>query len=464
MEDNPLLNTAKESMEDVLEISSHFDSSKTQETSERHPVGQRNSPSQIDLNKTSLKKGSTLGNDETLLMMDNAKKNSDSDLLKQIHTQKPIPLGDVVESDTYRALHCQDAGQIAQGGKASVDLQNCDKQSDMADETLSESNMTSSTPVSESKSWLTPKVSNMTDSGIALIPERDVLKNVNDSSMAFEKPYKNQLVDALVFDFSPARQKTLSASSGFNSCENLIQDSYSGASSSSRFESMSSPLFSPIYFQPVSFKNLSLEYPIPREIDRKANEYLKLLASNAKKKNHEHQEASDGFSWIEPTRSESETMDALMEDQQMQAPSSEESLLESDPTASSICLGATSSSPEPFTHVPFEELDRLTQMAAGARPKTKKLDGGKKKKRDKRSPPSTLRVPSDLAATGVTLIPSTSSKTHAFSSSGDLLLSPSIEDPFDDNFRLDTTGDDTDVFLDDTDDNDIDGDDGEYIE
>ena len=301
----------------------------------------------------------------------------------------------------------------------------------------------------ESKSLLAAVAVNMADSGIVLAPcagansredlTSDPLK-VPENACVHASPLGNTDTSHLAFDFSPARQKllSLSASSGFNSTENLHADYLPNLAVSPRLESASSPLFSPIYFQPVSFKNLSSEYPVPPELDRKANQYLKLLAWNATRRRVEAADPENvllsQFADADPPPPSGQLNEVTFQ--------SEESLLDMD-------LSRRSSPPNPsvdigqqLAGIPFEELDRLTQLAAGARPKARTKGAGKKRRKKKPvDRPRHLEIPATVACSGVTLIPSTSLRSDDFSSSGDLLtasgdlLSPSSEDPFDDNFR-----------------------------
>ncbi|RUS74973.1 hypothetical protein EGW08_017261 [Elysia chlorotica] len=248
------------------------------------------------------------------------------------------------------------------------------------------------------------------------------------------------------------REKILSASSGFQSLENVSHDPQAQRCPPTRVESVSSPLFSPIYFQPVAFKNLAAEYPVPRQLDRKASDYLKLMAHNANRRSLPDTTVASGHVMSDHTHLHLQDLTSQ----------SEESLLDLDPRESPS--HRSSDTGEEVAGVPFEQLDRLTQMAAGARPKTRVKDGRKKRRKKKSSArPALLEIPTLVTrsgqASGQTLGPPSAARSWDFSSSGDV-LSPSSEDPFDDNFRLDTTGDDTDVFLDDTDDLCSSGEDG----
>ena len=303
-----------------------------------------------------------------------------------------------------------------------------------------------SVSVSE-KNRLTVGAMNMADSGIALSSE-GTNNNFDDpenaclsvSEKANLDPSISESVENhdLIFDFSPARQKILSTSSGFASSENVNTESHSGLPLSPRLESVSSPLFSPIYFQPVSFKNLSSEYPVPPETDRRANEYLKLMACNANRRSLEIIEPvglipgqfadADGDADGDPPCQPRPIYDMSSQ--------SEESLLEADfSPGSSHHHKASSDSGQLLMGIPFEELDRLTQMAAGARPKTRRKDGSKKRRKKKPAPPPIQLVPPSAASTGLTLKPPTSTRSHVGFSSGGDRLSPSIEDPFDERFR-----------------------------
>ncbi|XP_059157467.1 dystrophin-like isoform X5 [Physella acuta] len=191
-----------------------------------------------------------------------------------------------------------------------------------------------------------------------------------------------------------------------------------------------SPLFSPLAFTPLAFDDVVFFPTNTSQTKRSA--YLEYMASNEQVlKALEVARQVDKFDAL-PAVELAEAAEAFR--QTFRSETSESCLLETD-FAAGIKTGHSSSVSRNDDVIHFEG----THVTAGARPKERL--------------PLTPHVSESGLVSGLKL----PSRSNLLPSAGDTLLSPSIEDPFDDSFRLDTTGDDTDVFLDD--DLDIDGED-----
>ncbi|XP_055889039.1 dystrophin-like isoform X6 [Biomphalaria glabrata] len=187
----------------------------------------------------------------------------------------------------------------------------------------------------------------------------------------------------------------------------------------------SSPLFSPINLNPVSFSDIA-GFSRSNPADKRSA-YLGYMASN-----------------IRPTVSSrtffssDQIENSLVVDRTQQGMPTSISFKREDAQAtftSGIKPGHTSSTARAEEDIPFELQSREAQTTSGARPKTR-IPEMRSERTDKSVCLSELILPS-----GSTL--------DTFSSVGDVFLSPSTDDPFDESFRLDTTGEDTDVFLED---------------
>ncbi|BFZ09987.1 hypothetical protein BsWGS_13026 [Bradybaena similaris] len=215
-----------------------------------------------------------------------------------------------------------------------------------------------------------------------------------------------------------------------------------GYASDVDFDSVSSPMFIPRSFSPMPFSE------IPRFSGDASEEqsFLKNmstsnvdhhLSSNLSLNSCVHPKQMDFTPSLANVSNTTETDHSL---EQQCSTSSAVSVLPPDDSTSDIRADNTASTKILDNSVPFECLDRSTQVASGARPK-------------ERSTSQHIDVINSSSCHTTLVHP----YSYHRSSNGDAFLSPSIEDPFDDSFRLDTTGDDTDVFLDDVDDYSFDG-------